>query len=170
MNLLAVLSRWAAPVVLAVCLLLFTGCGDPVFAEVEGTLTLDGQPLPNVEVAFLGDPEKGNRGPHARSYTDEQGHYQLRCEAAPKQGVFVGVYRVCVHDIAALPPLDLPDPTNPERRPGQPPRLPSRLKKTKPARVPPDYTNPAKTPLRDITVKPGKQTLNFDIKTAAKPG
>ena len=32
----------------------------PEFAQVEGTVTLDGQPLPEVEIQFMPDPEKSN--------------------------------------------------------------------------------------------------------------
>jgi hypothetical protein len=160
----------AAPgTLLVACLLLSAGCGGgPQFAEVEGTLTLNGKPLPDAEVAFLPDPEQGFRGPQATSYTDAQGHYRLRCEAAHKKGAAVGIYRVCIHDIAALPSPDLLDPANPARLPGMPPTSPPRADKAKAARVPQDYASPATTPFRDVEVKAGKQTLDFDVKSSKK--
>jgi hypothetical protein len=169
MKHLSAMSSLAVGTILAACVLLSAGCGSRLqFAEVEGTLTLNGKPLPDAEVAFLPDPEQGFTGPQATSYTDTQGRYHLRCEAAHKKGAAVGIYRVCVHDIAALPPPEVLDPANPARLPGRPPTLPPRTEKAKPVRVPPDYTSPTTTPFRDIEVKAGKQTLDFDVKSGKK--
>src|SRR5262245_24800093 len=48
------------------------------FGKVKGVVTLDGQPLGTVEVAFLPDPSRGTRGATANCYTDDQGRYTLR--------------------------------------------------------------------------------------------
>jgi hypothetical protein len=139
-----------------------SGCnGDPEFAEVEGVVTLDGKPLPDVEVAFLPDPEKGNKGPRTASYTDEQGRYRLHCEKPIKDGAVLGPHRVCIIDVAALP---TPPPPPGFHLKGQPmPGLSRTSSKPKVSRVPAAYSNPALTPFRDIEVKRGTQTLNFDI-------
>ena len=60
----------------ALVISLFAGCGGrdlPELAEVEGTVKLDGQPLPNVLVSFY--PQDGGRP--GTGVTDEQGHYEL---------------------------------------------------------------------------------------------
>ncbi|MGL4551752.1 MAG: hypothetical protein ACRC33_11235, partial [Gemmataceae bacterium] len=50
------------------------GCGRPL-ASVEGTVTLDGRPLPDAEVQFLPDPTQGTTGPPSSAYTDPDGRY-----------------------------------------------------------------------------------------------
>jgi hypothetical protein len=115
-------------------------------------VTRDGEPLAEVEVVFLPDPEKGNFGPHAAAYTDAAGHYRLRCEALDADGAVVGPHRVIVRDIAALP--DPPGaPRGPRAKAGRP----------KASRVPLAYTQPATTPFRDVEVHPGHQTRDFEL-------
>jgi hypothetical protein len=143
-------------------LFLSAGCSRaPEFVEVEGLVTLDGKPLPEVEVSFLPDPEKGNNGPSASAYTDAQGHYKLFCDQAKRDGAVVGPTRVCVIDITAVRLLSsLPG----VRMPGElaPPVPQSETDKRKVSRVPADYKSPARTPLR-IEVQPGQQKFDIDI-------
>jgi hypothetical protein len=113
------------------------------FGRVEGVVTLDGEPLGTVEVAFLPDPTLGTRGATANCYTDAQGHYALRTEKEDHDGALVGHHRVIVVDIAALP--------SPGGKPGK-------------NRVPADYSDPFRTPLR-VKVRPGPQTVNLDLVT-----
>src|ERR1051326_651118 len=76
------------------------GCSrGPEFVAVEGVVTLDGKPLPEVEVVFLPNSEKGNTGPRAAAYTDKEGHYNLFCDQAKREGTVVGPTRVCIVDI-----------------------------------------------------------------------
>ena len=137
------------------------GCsgGVPEYGEVEGTVTLKGKPLANVEVVFMPDAESGTSGQSASAYTDERGRYRLWCEPAQLHGAVVGTHRVCVHDIAAmpLPPLEdgATDGTGKAYRP-QPLRVPSR------------YSDARQTPLRGVEVRPGAQTLDFDVKHAPR--
>jgi hypothetical protein len=137
------------------------GCsgGGPEYGEVEGTVTLKGQPLANVEIVFMPDAESGTNGQTASGYTDERGHYRLWCEPAGLHGAVVGTHRVCVHDIAAmpLPPLEAgaTDGAGKAYRP-QPLRVPSR------------YSDARQTPLRDVEVRPGAQTLDFDVKATLR--
>jgi hypothetical protein len=155
------LFRLPLAALLAAGLLPLAGCNrGPEFARVEGTITLDGKPLDNAEVVFLPDPEKGNQGPCASAYTDEQGHYRLFCEKANQEGAVVGRHRVCVHDLAAVAPPPDPNPTPAGGKAALPP-LPA---KGKPSRVPAAYDDPSHTPLRDVEVKPGRQTLDFTVK------
>jgi hypothetical protein len=128
---------------------------------VEGTITLDGKPLDDAEVVFLPDPAKGNTGPSASAYTDKLGHYKLFCDKAQTEGAVVGLHRVCVHDLGAVA-----KPTDPTQLPGGggTSALPPVPTKGKPSRVPAAYDDAAHTPLRDVEVKPGKQTLDFTLK------
>lgn len=68
------------------------GCGGrelPELAPVEGTVTLDGKPVPNVMVQFL--PENGGRP--STGTTDDQGHYELTYVAG-EEGARLGRNKV----------------------------------------------------------------------------
>jgi hypothetical protein len=159
---------------LALLPLLLTGCSQvPPMGTVSGVVTLDGQPLPDVEVQFLPDPEQGTAGANASCYTDEQGRFTLRTERHHTDGALVGTHRVVFVDIAALP--------NPGELPGMGATrgredavglaaVPRREQKPKKNRVPPMYTDPNQTPYRTIEVKEGDQTLNFDLQTGRRKG
>lgn len=113
------------------------------FGQVQGVVMLDGQPLGTVEVAFLPDPTQGTRGATANCYTDGQGRFTLRTEKEDRNGALVGHHRVVINDIAALPGPGGPKPKN---------------------RVPSDYSDPFRTPLR-LEVRPGSQTINLEVVT-----
>lgn len=141
-------------------LCLLTGCGGPRYAEVEGIITLNGTPLPDVEVAFCPDPEKGGKGPRAVGRTDKSGRYTLVCDNQVT-GAVVGTHRVVVTDLQAVPAPDrraVAEPAASGRAGG--PLVPQ----VKPSRIPPEYSDAGRTPLRP-EVKPGpKQTINLDVK------
>jgi uncharacterized protein (TIGR03067 family) len=61
-------------------------------ASVEGTVTLDGQPLPMAKVEFV-PPDKGGR--RARGTTDEDGKYKL-VTAGKEEGILAGPYKVVI--------------------------------------------------------------------------
>jgi hypothetical protein len=146
---------------LAAGLLALMGCQrGPEYGVVEGTVTCDGKPLDNAEIVFLPDVAKGNNGPPASSYTDAQGHYKLFCNKNNKEGALVGPHRVCVHDLTAVAP---PPDHNKLLTGGKLDVLPVPTKGNV-TRVNAAYTDAARTPLRDVEVKPGQQTLNFTVK------
>jgi hypothetical protein len=141
-------------------LLVPAGCSKtgPEFAEVEGTITLNGKPLPNAEVVFMSElaDAKGAANPASSGYTDEKGRYSLWCNQADTQGAVIGTYRVCVNDIAAMP--------LPAMEYGDDPAA-ARLHRPGPLRVPSRYSSSAKTPFKDVKIASGKMSLNFDVKT-----
>ena len=59
---------------------------------VEGNVTLDGQPLPNVQVLF--DQPETRRSKGYIGKTDEQGHYALKPLGEAAFGAAPGKYRV----------------------------------------------------------------------------
>jgi len=145
--------------------LLLAGCSRvPPMGTVSGVVTLDGQPLADVEVQFLPDPEQGTRGATASCYNDKQGRFTLRTERHHTDGALVGTHRVVFVDIAALgdhgslPGMDA-------MLGREEPAVPRGEQKPKKNRVPAMYTDPNQTPFRAIEVKPGDQTLNFDLQT-----
>jgi hypothetical protein len=164
----------------AVMVLFAAGCDrGPQFAEVEGVVTLDGQSLPEVAVEFLPDPEKGNTAHHSTAYTDAQGRFTMHCERPATSGVAVGFHRVVIRDITALPeiPGHGPPSSGPSGKaaqvaaaafnPGGATPAP-KANKPKVSRVPAAYNEPTTTPFRDVEVKPGPQTLNFDVKSGKR--
>jgi hypothetical protein len=138
--------RWGTLIVVGcVALATLAGCAKPrEFAEVEGVVTLKGQPIEAVEVLFLPDPEKGNTGNTSTGLTDKQGRYRLRADRDNKDGTVLGFHRVLLIDSYAN-------------------RDPAGIA-NKPWRFPDHYGEASKTPLRDVEIKPGKQQLDFDIK------
>ena len=134
------------------------------FAPVEGTITKGGRPLPEVQVVFYGDADVGTVvGPRASGATDKDGRYRLqgeviRGEPTPPEGAVVGKHRVCIID------LNVQADGVPDEDAGTPPPTVGK-KRAKPSsgRVPPCYGNVKETPLR-AEVRPGPQTLDFDIR------
>jgi hypothetical protein len=159
--------RWLGALLALASLVAAPGCNrGPQFAAVEGTVRLDGRPLREVEVVFLPDPEAGTLGPSSSAYTDERGHYNL-ATAQGQSGAVVGTHRVCLRDLATLP---LPTPrVDSEGRPGGagPPGAKQPVK-SKPARVPPQYSSATQTPLRNVEVRPGMQPYDVDLSSLPK--
>lgn len=146
------------------------GCsGERPYGEVEGVVTLDGRPLANAEVSFLPDPEKGNGGPRSVALTDKDGRFRITSDAG-RAGAPVGAHRVCVKDLLVGPPgvMQPPEAFNPDD-PGKGPvgtRAPAPTAPKKQSRFPGAYSNSSQTPLRDIEVREGKQTINVELKSA----
>jgi hypothetical protein len=131
------LSRRLLPGLIA---LLGAGCGGggPTFAEVEGTVRLNGKPIDKVMVEF--HPEIGIEGPRSSGITDAKGHYALTAETGKARGAVVGKHRVLLRDTGFAPFL------------GQ-----------MTSRTPRVYSTVQYTPLR-AEVKPGpRQTIDLDM-------
>ena len=90
----------------ALVLPLATGCGGggPDLSSVEGTVTLDGQPLAKAIVNFEPADETGERSSY-EGQTDQSGHYVLHATASNK-GAEPGEYTVHI----TLPKLASDDP------------------------------------------------------------
>jgi hypothetical protein len=84
------------------------GCGGasdtPELAPVEGTVTLDGQPLPDATVWF--NPVEEGRTSTGR--TDAQGHFVLSY-APEKPGAMIGQHNVRITTLQQGGDEDLPD-------------------------------------------------------------
>jgi hypothetical protein len=143
-------------VALLAVLPILCGCSKKLqYGAVEGVITRDGQPLEEVEVVFYPDPDKGAEGPRSVAYTDKQGHYRMKDDKG-RAGVPVGFCRVCINDIRAVPVT----PQSPHGEEGA--RIPT-LKTPSSARVPPQYSHWIQTPFKDLEIKPGSQTYNFEV-------
>lgn len=86
-------SKSCLPVWGLVVLLGVVGCGEkrPPLAPVSGTVTLDGDPLPDVSVEFY--PEAGGRP--GRGVTDADGKYELVFDSGVRGGQ-VGMNKVTI--------------------------------------------------------------------------
>jgi hypothetical protein len=86
------LPRWVVLSALAcVCL---TGCGSGV-VPVQGTVTVDGKPLPGGTVVFHPDPGlDGASRQEARGTIQSDGSYSLSSNGRP--GAAPGRYKVCI--------------------------------------------------------------------------
>lgn len=75
------------------------GCARPGYkvAPVSGRVSLDGKPLPNINVRFqpIAVGENVNPGPQSAGRTDTEGRYTLTVtDVPPKAGAVVGKHRV----------------------------------------------------------------------------
>lgn len=88
----------SAVVVACVGCLLLGGCGPggPPLGQVEGTVTLDGVPLPGAKVIFT--PVDGGRA--SMAVTDGRGYYQLEF-AGGEKGAIVGKHKVSISTFEA---------------------------------------------------------------------
>jgi hypothetical protein len=124
---------------------LAAGCGDrAAVAPVSGTLKLKGKPLANVKVDFL--PEKA--GPRSSGVTDGNGRYTLTCDDG-RPGAVIGPHRVVAVDLSVYG--DKPIPRGREEE-----------VLLKPSRVPPGYSDIARTPWKK-EVGGGNNVLDLEI-------
>jgi hypothetical protein len=116
----------------AFLMFLAAGCG-PKAVPTEGIVTFDGKPVAGASVMFV-----PLQGPPASAITDEKGEFQLTTSGGHGAGALPGEYKVTV-TLEATTKIDLDAP----RIEGMPAQIiipPS-------VDIPPDYSNPQKTPL-----------------------
>jgi hypothetical protein len=146
--------------------LALAGCGGPPRGEVEGVVTRDGKPLPNVEVVFLPDPELGSKGPRAAALTDKDGRYHLRGDKG-QEGAAVGRYRVLLVDNAARKRFGAPGVRPPgagaDGAAARGVKAPQPQAEKQESRVPARYASATATPLRGVEVKPGTNRHDFKV-------
>ncbi len=143
---LRILRSDIAALVLLSGMLAVVGCSSsPPMAQVEGTVRLQGKPLPKVQVEFWPEAD----GPRSIGATDAQGHYQL---ATDKQipGAQVGIHRVIVYDLGVYSDKFTSKGKDKDDIP------------IRPARFPAHYSDAAKTPLKKEVVA-GKNVIDLDI-------
>lgn len=100
---------------LAGTLVLAIGCGSggPELGTVEGTVTLDGSPLPDADVVF--EPEKGRT---SFGRTDSSGHYTLQY-TPERPGAVLGSHTVRVTTARTTEKADGTDEKSPEKVPAK---------------------------------------------------
>lgn len=127
------------------------GCGDNQGrVPVAGVVTLDGEPLPAVQVTF-DQPDLGvNQNVGYLGFTDEQGRYALQPIAQEVKGVAPGEYRVVLTTAFA----------NPYAASGGQPLVVEENPPTPPERIPPAYRGGQ---LSFTVHAKGTNAANFDL-------
>ena len=97
------------------------GCtgGASTLVPVEGSVTLDGHPLPRLQVMFDRPELNPNENKPYTGKTDEQGRYTLRSLLDDRPGAPPGHYRVSLTTSFAEPPYREDARLPPERVPSQ---------------------------------------------------
>ena len=127
---------------LCVVLLLNVGCGgDSNIGQVEGVVSLDGEPLKRAMVCFHPADARGSAG-----FTDDEGHYELRYLRNIK-GAVVGEHKVTISTKIAREDDDASSEFGGKGRAET---------------MPPKYLDRNKTEL-SATVVSGRNTVDFDL-------
>jgi hypothetical protein len=140
------LTRLTRLSVSAALLMVAAGCGYkpdlPPTAEVSGSVTLDGQPLPGAMIQFVPDPQKGTKGAAGVAASDEKGHYEVT--TAGVKGALVGSHKIAVE--ARKRPKDGTD------------TLP-------PSLIPTRYNNPSTSGLATEVKKDQKNVVDLPLRS-----
>jgi hypothetical protein len=138
-------------------LLLVGGCGKvpPSMTEVEGTVTVDGYPLPNALIRFMPELTQWGAEMNSTGITDDKGYFKLTCAYKQEPGAAVGKHRVLVTDAPA--PAEARGMSAEAQ--GAMTRYTNGLKNRP---IPAIYSNLAQTPLI-ITVEPGQKVYNLAL-------
>ena len=127
---------------LCILLLLSVGCGgDSNIGQVEGVISLDGEPLKRALVCFYPTDGRASAG-----QTDEEGHYELQYIRNVK-GAVVGSHKVTISTY-----IDRDDDPSTSEFGG----------KGREETMPPKYLDRKKTEL-SATIKSGSNTVDFKL-------
>jgi hypothetical protein len=139
--------------------LVVLGCAKtpPPVTAVEGTVLLDGKPLPHALVQFM--PESSDFGAELNStgVTDEMGHFTVTCMRSNEPGAVVGKHKVVVSEG--------PVPGEIKRNQEKVAEFTAKLKNRP---IPANYGNYTATPL-SVEVTAGKKDYNLTM-TRGKVG
>jgi hypothetical protein len=128
-------------------LLGLAGCDrGPAFAEVSGTLKVDGKPLENVQVEFW--PLAS--GPRSIGVTDKEGKFTLTSDDGKRTGAVVGPHKVVLIDLAAYADVPLTRSREVENL------------NLKSSRIPARFSDPNNTPLKQEIVSGQVNTVTLE--------
>ncbi|MBX3437694.1 MAG: carboxypeptidase regulatory-like domain-containing protein [Planctomycetaceae bacterium] len=131
-----------------------SGCGEspPETFPVEGTITVDGQPLNMIRVEFIHETE----GAQFAASTDDQGRFVLVSSDGTSPGVIAGKYKVVLRDETVMQvKFSGRDNEEVDVSQGAEPRIDD------------VYTNVMRTPLQ-IEITREDKNVAFDVKPHAK--
>ncbi len=146
------INSWAVCVVLAFAQFATIGCGPPPMQSVQGTVTLDGQPVGNCKVGFFPDVAQFNPDRHGFGFgvTDDQGKFTVQHPQGDK-GIWAGKYKVTLVAWVDKAGKSLGIDTKPSEVPGGVHN-----------RFPDKYEAPSTTPEK-VTVGSGENVFEFNI-------
>ena len=124
-----------------------SGCGrsnGPQFGSVEGTVTMDGKPLPNAQIAFQPIGDNKDKGGPSIATTDEDGYYELQY-TLNQEGAVVGKHLVKIKTAGTI-----------EDENGNAVQQPEKV----PARY---NVYAEKTPEMNVDVESGGKTIDFAL-------
>ena len=126
------------------------GCGPATMAKVSGTVTWQGEPVPDAMVAFV-----AQKSPGAVGRTDAAGRFS-RTTLKPGDGAYFGSFRVAI------------EPFKPGLGPDAAPPAPLARPKPAPERIdiPEVYRSPDTSPLTAEVKRGVKNTFDFELSTA----
>ena len=123
-----------------------SGAKFPPTEMVEGTILLDGAPVPKASITFI---PSGGDGEIASGFSDEQGKFAVSSQnGAPGKGAKIGEYRVTVSQSEIT---YTPSPTDPEAGTTTAKEL-----------LPAVYQNKEKTPL-NVSIQKGKNIVKLEL-------
>ena len=131
--------------------LLLIGCQGggskyPPTEMVDGTILLDGAPIPKASITFI---PSGGDGEIASGFSDEQGKFVISSQnGAPGKGAKIGEYRVTVSQAEVT---YTPSPTDPEAGTTTAKEL-----------LPKVYQDKEKTPL-SVSIQKGKNNIKLEL-------
>ncbi len=136
------------------------GCSSkaqgPPLVPAEGTVTLDGKPLPAAEVLF--EPRGQTRGQAVFGRTDASGKFALASPDGKRKGAAVGSYRVLINKLVKPDGSDfVPDPNQGPMDTGGFREL-----------LPPAYSDLGQSQLSAEVPDGGTKALEFKLSSKAK--
>jgi hypothetical protein len=145
-------KRW----VLVVGMLgVLVGCGKPPMQSVQGSVKLDGKPVPNCKVGFFPDTELFNPDRHGFGFglTDSNGKFVIQ-HPQGEEGIWAGEYKVTFVSWVTTAGEPLPPETKPSEVEGGV------------INVFPDFYEAPSTTTEKVKVEKGvANVFDFDIRT-----
>jgi hypothetical protein len=136
----AMSGEWPKGLCVAACLFVVSsGCGSsgPELGQVTGTVTMDGQPVPGLNITFA----PAEKGPTSVGGTNQEGRYKLLYNT-DRQGAVLGKHNVIIRSGERD--------TDEDGKPTGP----------KPVKIPAKYSQAGEL---TADVKAGSQEINFEL-------
>jgi hypothetical protein len=137
--------------------LMLSGCGPrlPSVTPVQGTVTLNGKPLPKALVTFVPQLDQFGAESNSTAVTDEDGRFTLTCLYNKQPGAVAATHVVLV--------TEAPDPSATQNGKGRKYR-PSNDEREKRGNrpIPPRYSSVSQSPIK-IEIKEGQEPVIIEL-------